>query len=71
MMALSGVRSSWDNVGEELRLVAVGLLKLAALVLDLSEQARVLDGQGRLGGESLEDFDDLRGELARSLPDQG
>ena len=37
------------HVGQELGLVAVGGLELAALVLDLPEQPRVLDGQGRLG----------------------
>ena len=37
------------HVGQELGLVAVGLLELPALVLDLAEEARVLDGQRRLG----------------------
>jgi hypothetical protein len=55
------------HVGEELRLVAVGDLELAALVLDLAEQARVLDGDGRLGGEGLEEVHDLRRELPRDF----
>ena len=36
------------HVGQELGLVAVGDLELAALVPDLPEQPRVLDGQRRL-----------------------
>jgi hypothetical protein len=46
-------------------------LELAALVLDLPEQARILDGQGRLGGEGLEQVDRLRRELAGGLPGHG
>ena len=48
-----------------------GDLELAALVLDLQEQARVLDRQGGLGGERSQELDDLRRELARGLPDHG
>ena len=50
------------HVGEELGLVAAGRLELPALVRDLAEEARVLDGQRRLGGEGLEQLDDLRRE---------
>ena len=39
------------HVGEELGLVLAGDLELATLVLDLAEQPRVLDREGRLGGE--------------------
>jgi hypothetical protein len=59
------------HVGQELRLVAVGGLELAALVLDLPEQPRVLDGQRRLAGEGLEDIDDLRGKFAGRLLGDG
>src|SRR5213078_425680 len=58
------------HVGEELQLVAAGNLELAALVLDLVEESRVLDGERRLGREGLERLDDLRGEFARRLPDE-
>ena len=54
------------HVGQELGLVPVGGLQLAALVLDLPEEAGVLDGQRRLAGEGLEQVDDLRRELARA-----
>ena len=46
-----------------------GDFELAALVLDLPEQPRVLDGQGRLGGEGPEEIDDLRRKLPGGLPD--
>ena len=52
------------HVGQELGLVLAGDFELAALVLDLPEQPRVLDGQGRLGGEGPEQLDDLRREVA-------
>ena len=55
------------HVGEELGLVAAGRLELPALVRDLAEQAGVLDGEGGLGGEGLQQLDDLRGELAGRL----
>ena len=55
MMALSGVRSSWDMLARNSRLVLAGGLELAALVRDLAEEPGVLDRQGRLGGEGLED----------------
>ena len=45
MIALSGVRSSWRHVGQELGLVLAGDLQLAALLLDLLEQQGVLDGK--------------------------
>ena len=52
------------HVGEELGLVLVGDLELAALVLDLVEQPRVLDRDHRLVGEGLEQRDVLVGERA-------
>ena len=73
MIALSGVRSSCDMLARNSRLVLAGRLELAALVLDLVEQPRVLDRQGRLGGEGLQELDHLGGELAgrlRSRPDR-
>ena len=42
------------HIGEELGFVPAFDLELAALLADLAEQARVLDGQHRLGGEGLE-----------------
>src|SRR5438132_5772089 len=42
-----------------------------ALVFDLQEQPRVLDGQGRLGGEGAEEPHDLRLELSGSLARDG
>ena len=59
------------HVGQELGLVAVGLLELAALVFDLAEEPGVLDRHGRLGGERLEEVDHLRRELAWSLLGDG
>ncbi len=56
------------HVGQELGLVAARHLELAALLLELAEQPRVLDGQRGLGGEGLEQLDHLRRELARRLP---
>ena len=47
------------HVREELRLVAAGRLELPALVRDLLEEPRVLDGQRRLAGEGLEQVDHL------------
>ena len=41
------------HAGEEFRLVAVGDFELAALVLDLVEEAHVLDRDHRLVGEGL------------------
>ena len=55
------------HVGEELRLVLVGQLELPALVLDLVEQARVLDRDHRLVGEGLQQADLLVGEAGRRL----
>src|SRR5207244_10066034 len=59
------------HVGEELRLVAAGRLELGALVSDLPEEPSVLDGQGGLGGEGLQDVHDFRGKLAGRLPVEG
>ena len=53
------------HVGEELRLVLARLGELAALFLDLEEQARVLDRQHRLGGEGAQQIDRAFREFAR------
>ena len=55
------------HVGEELRLVLARHLELVALLLDLAEQPRILNGQRRLRGEGLEQLDRIGGELARRL----
>jgi hypothetical protein len=47
------------HAGDELRLVLARHLQLPALVLDLVEQARVLDRQHRLRGEGLQKFNDV------------
>jgi len=52
----------------KLLLVAAGRLELSVLVRDLAEQAGVLDGQGGLGGEGLQDVHDFWGKLAWGLP---
>src|SRR5262245_44688906 len=53
---------------DELRLVLARQLQLAALVLDLAEQARVLDRKHRLRGEGLQQFNRTRGKFARLFP---
>ena len=55
------------HVGEELGLVLVRHLQLAALGLDLVEEARVLDRDHRLVGEGLEQRELLVGERRRRL----
>ena len=55
------------HIGEELRLVLARHRELPALVLDLVEQARVLDRQHRLRREGLQEIDRLLGELSRLL----
>ena len=54
MMALSGVRSSWLMLARNCDLCWLASCELPALVLDLREQARVLDRQHRLRGEGLQ-----------------
>jgi len=56
------------HVGEELGLVTARRLELPALVLDLAEQAGVLDREGRLGGERAQQIDRLGRELAGTVP---
>ena len=56
-MALSGVRSSWDMFARKLRLVPGSPLRAPV-------QAGVVDRQGRLGREGLEQGDDLGREGA-------
>ena len=55
------------HVGEELRLVPAGDLELAALLLDLAEQARVLDREHGLRREGLQEVDGRFREQARLL----
>ena len=57
----------------ELLQVAGETFQLAALVVDLLEQPRVLDGQNRLGGKGLEELHDLWQEVPglRSQDAQG
>src|SRR5262249_55467670 len=55
------------HAGDELRLVLARLLQLAALVLNLAEQARVLDGQHRLRCERLQEINSTLGKVARLL----
>ena len=50
------------HVGEEVGLVLVRDLELGALLLDLAEQARILDRNDRLVGEGLEQPHLLLGE---------
>src|SRR5215510_10975517 len=52
------------HVGDELRFVLAGDLKLVALARDLIEQARVLQCDDGLVGERLHQADNIRGELA-------
>ena len=51
------------HIGEELRLVLARFGKLAALLLDLVEQSRVLDREHRLRGESLQQLDRVLWEI--------
>ena len=55
------------HAGEELRLVLARFRQLAALLLDLAEQAGVLDRQHRLRGERLQQFDRALRKLTRRL----
>ena len=59
------------HVGEELRLVLACLGELAALVLYFIEQSHVFDGDGRLVGERLDQFDLLVGEKCQLGPSDG
>ena len=61
-MALSGVLSPVAHIGEELRLVLACDRELAALLLDLAEEPRVLDGDRRLVGKGRQQIDLLFGE---------
>ena len=53
-MAFSGVRSSWLMLARNCDLCWLATSSCGALLLDLAEQARVLDRDGRLVGEGLE-----------------
>ena len=57
MIALSGVRSSWDMLARNSDLCWLATSSSAALVLDLAEEPSILDGQGRLGRERLQQVD--------------
>ena len=56
------------HVGEELGFVLVGHFELPALVADLVDQARVLDGDYRLVRERLQQSDLLLGERTCMAP---
>src|SRR5262245_9928368 len=67
---IEGCTQLMAHVGEELGLVLAGDLELATLLLQLPKQTRVLDRQGGLRREGLNDFDHLRCEDAwRLTPD--
>ena len=53
------------HIGEELRLVLARLGELSALVLDLAEQACILNGQHRLIGKGAQKLDGALRELPR------
>src|SRR5215467_8862874 len=53
------------HIGQELRLVLTRLFKLPALVLDLVEQPRVLNGECRLRRKGLDDVHGILGKLSR------
>ena len=55
------------HVGEELRFVLARYFELAALLLDLVEQPRVLDRQHGLCAKGLQQIDRALGKLARLL----
>jgi hypothetical protein len=56
------------HFGQDLGLLLAGDLELAALVLDLPEEASVLNGQCRLRREGAEWVDCLRWEVPRPIP---
>ena len=66
-MALSGVLQLVAHVGQELGLVAAGGGELLPLLLELLEQAGVLDRQDRLVGQRLHQIDRLGAERAGAL----
>jgi hypothetical protein len=53
------------HIGEELRFMLARLFKLPALVLDLVEQPRILDGQRRLRRKSLDEIDSILRKYSR------
>ena len=55
------------HAGEELRLVPAGELQLEALLLELAEELGVLQGQGGLARERLQQVERLLGEVAGPL----
>ena len=65
-MAFSGVRSSWDMFARNCDLCWLATSSCSALLLELVEEAGVLDGEHRLAGERLEQVDDLGRERARA-----
>ena len=71
MMALSGVRSSWRHVGQELATCAGWRPRAGAVrLLQFLEQARVLDRDHGLVGERLQQRDLLLGERPDLQPPQ-
>ena len=57
MIALSGVRSSWDMFARNCDLCWLASASWLALLLELLEQAGVLDGDHRLVRERLQQRD--------------
>ena len=71
MIALSGVRSSWDMFARNCRLVLRSLGKLAVRFLQFLEQSRVLDGDDGLVREHLQECDILAPEGANFVAADG
>ena len=59
MIAFSGVRSSWDMFARNCDLCWLASPSWLIRLLELLEQARVLDGDDGLVGERLDEADDL------------
>src|SRR5215813_9942140 len=55
------------HVGEEFRLMPVGCLDLAALILDFPKQPRILNRQSRLRSEGFQEINHFRAEFPRRL----
>ena len=66
MIAFSGVRNSWLMLARNCDLCS-RFRELAALLLDLAEEPRVLDRQHRLSCESLQEIEGIVGEFTRLL----
>ncbi len=68
MMALSGVRSSWDMLARNSDLCRFAISSCVRLLAQLLEQAGVLDGDDGLVAERPEDLDLLVRERPRRAP---